>query len=407
MIIDEETLNLLKRLASIGEDPNDLAATVDADPQEFEAFLSSQGLEDSATGRALLKALHSIVRLGQGEAVVKVPVIPAGSISLKVTPTKVAMTKPKVKPVLGFSAAKLFREESQKDFAKFLHRHLFFLCSTMELIATGGTVRFIKELLERPGHEGILFGPNHPVDTAADYEKWKAAVERSLTNAGDGTQGMVAITNGVVEETIAAIHHFTDREDIERSIYTRVLARQAIVHHVPIANDLRTASAMATAWLPLVADLGCPFQDRDVPHPLEGLAEGQKALALIAHDGKKLEICDFVVANAATIIDKYGLLITTGTTGTWIQRFLTSLGHKDFASKVILCNSGPDGGDVQIANAVCEGKCQDVIFFQDPGSSHPHDADIRLFEQAIYDKAGRAAATRLGRNWQTASIIIG
>ena len=140
---------------------------------------------------------------------------------------------------------------------------------------------------------------------------------------------------------------------------------------------------------------------------LKGLAEGQKVLALIAHNNKKLEICNFVVANAARIIHKYDVLITTGTTGTWIQRFLGSLGHEEFAlKKVIPCNSGPDGGDVQIANAVCEGKCQDVIFFQDPGSSHPHDADIRLFEQAIYDKAGRAAATRLGRNSETASIII-
>lgn len=183
------------------------------------------------------------------------------------------MTKPKVKPALGFSAAKLFRKESQKDFVKFLHRHLFFLASTMQLIGTGGTVKFIKQLLKRRRPKGILFGPNHLVETAADYKRWKHVVEQSLTNAGDGTQGMVAITNGVVEETIAAIHHFTDREDIEHSIYARVLARQAIVHRVPIANDLQTASAMATAWLPLFA-LGCPFQDRDVPHPLEGLAEG-------------------------------------------------------------------------------------------------------------------------------------
>ena len=59
------------------------------------------------------------------------------------------MTKPKVKPALGFSAAKLFRKESQKDFVKFLHRHLFFLASTMQLIGTGGTVKFIKQLLKR------------------------------------------------------------------------------------------------------------------------------------------------------------------------------------------------------------------------------------------------------------------
>ena len=30
------------------------------------------------------------------------------------------MTKPKAKPVLGFSSAKLFRRESEKDFVEFL-----------------------------------------------------------------------------------------------------------------------------------------------------------------------------------------------------------------------------------------------------------------------------------------------
>ena len=112
------------------------------------------------------------------------------------------------------------------------------------------------------------------------------------------------------------------------------------------------------------------------------------------------------VGYASNMMERYDVLITTGTTGEWIQRFLTSMGHRDFANRVIRCNSGPFGGDVQIANAVCDGKCQDVIFFQDATTSHPHDVDIRLFEQAIYDKAEKAATARLARNWETAKFII-
>ena len=37
----------------------------------------------------------------------------------------------------------------------------------------------------------------------------------------------------------------------------------------------------------------------------------------------------------------------------------------------------------QIAYAVVRGICQKIVFLQDPTVSHPHDSDIRLFEQAL------------------------
>ena len=40
--------------------------------------------------------------------------------------------------------------------------------------------------------------------------------------------------------------------------------------------------------------------------------------------------------------------------------------------------SGPIGGDAQIAGRVGEGKTNMVLFFKDPLSSHPHEADINM-----------------------------
>jgi methylglyoxal synthase len=62
-------------------------------------------------------------------------------------------------------------------------------------------------------------------------------------------------------------------------------------------------------------------------------------------------------------------LISTGTTGGKVE----SIGLK--VKKML---SGPLGGDAQIAARVAEGKTQMVMFFKDPLSSHPHEADINM-----------------------------
>jgi methylglyoxal synthase len=90
-----------------------------------------------------------------------------------------------------------------------------------------------------------------------------------------------------------------------------------------------------------------------------------QTVALVAHDGKKAEMVEFVKDNWE-FLSGYRL-IATQTTGKLIQR--TGL-------KVLKKLSGPQGGDAQIAAAVAEGKCDAVIFLRDPLGNHPHDPDI-------------------------------
>lgn len=52
-----------------------------------------------------------------------------------------------------------------------------------------------------------------------------------------------------------------------------------------------------------------------------------------------------------------------------------------FVERVIPFPSGPKGGDILIAAEVLQNRCHAVVFFQDPGTAHPHDPDIRLFER--------------------------
>lgn len=92
-------------------------------------------------------------------------------------------------------------------------------------------------------------------------------------------------------------------------------------------------------------------------------------IAVIAHDGKKNDLVQFLIRNKSVLQQDRIKLIATGTTG----------GKAEEAGfKVTRMLSGPLGGDAQIAGRVAEGITQMVFFFKDPLSSHPHEADINM-----------------------------
>jgi methylglyoxal synthase len=92
-------------------------------------------------------------------------------------------------------------------------------------------------------------------------------------------------------------------------------------------------------------------------------------IAIIANDGKKVDMVHFIIKNKAILQKENIKLIATGTTGGKVE----SVGIK--VKKML---SGPMGGDAQIAGRVAEGKTKMVLFFKDPNSSHPHEPDINM-----------------------------
>ncbi|WP_159780204.1 methylglyoxal synthase [Flavobacterium sp. 9AF] len=92
-------------------------------------------------------------------------------------------------------------------------------------------------------------------------------------------------------------------------------------------------------------------------------------IAIIAHDGKKADMVQFVNKNKAILKADNITVIATGTTGGKVE----TIGIK--VKKML---SGPLGGDAQIAARVAEGKTKMVLFFKDPNSSHPHEPDISM-----------------------------
>jgi len=92
-------------------------------------------------------------------------------------------------------------------------------------------------------------------------------------------------------------------------------------------------------------------------------------IAIIAHDGMKANLVEFIKEHKTFLQSETISLIATGTTGSRAE---------EVGFKVMKLLSGPLGGDAQIAARVAEGKCNMVLFFKDPLAKHPHEPDINM-----------------------------
>lgn len=113
-------------------------------------------------------------------------------------------------------------------------------------------------------------------------------------------------------------------------------------------------------------------------------------IAIIAHDGKKAEMVQFLLNHKSFL--KKSKLIATGTTGSHVEKS---------GLKVSKLLSGPLGGDAQIAAMAAEGDVNAVIFFRDPMDKHPHEPDVQMLMR-ICDVHNIPLAT----NPATAKLIL-
>jgi methylglyoxal synthase len=115
--------------------------------------------------------------------------------------------------------------------------------------------------------------------------------------------------------------------------------------------------------------------------------------ALIAHDNKKADMVAFVSKRLPFFNREDIDIVTTGTTGKKVRH----AGIED----VETVNSGPLGGDAEIASMVVRGEVDAVLFFRDPLDKHPHDVDISMLMRLcdVHD-------VPLATNYRTASILV-
>lgn len=114
-------------------------------------------------------------------------------------------------------------------------------------------------------------------------------------------------------------------------------------------------------------------------------------IALIAHDRKKEEMVNFVIAYEQVFSHYH--LFATGTTGTRIMEATKLHVHRFM--------SGPLGGDQQIGAMVAQDEMDLVIFLRDPLMAQPHEPDIIALLR-LCDVQGIPVATNIA----TAELLV-
>ncbi|RGE45073.1 methylglyoxal synthase [Comamonas testosteroni] len=161
------------------------------------------------------------------------------------------------------------------------------------------------------------------------------------------------------------------------SIFPEALAmkRQCVIHGKPFLSTV----ASTRDWIEMERiHAGLP-RDRNADrfHDYEN-----QTLALIAHDAMKPTMLEFVDRNF-DLLSRYRRRVGTGTTGQKLNELAWSKGWPADKPWVDRYNSGPLGGDAQIADLVLDKRCHRAIFFEDPHVARQHEADIQLLERAV------------------------
>lgn len=119
--------------------------------------------------------------------------------------------------------------------------------------------------------------------------------------------------------------------------------------------------------------------------------DGARALALIAHDNKKVDLVAWATFNRDTLA-RFRLTAT---------RHTAHLLRDKVGLPVDGLLSGAEGGDAQIAALVATRRVDAVFFFVDPLTALPHDPDVRALLRVC-----NVHNVPLATNLATADLII-
>lgn len=96
-------------------------------------------------------------------------------------------------------------------------------------------------------------------------------------------------------------------------------------------------------------------------------------IALVAHDQRKADMVSWAQYNASLLSAHH--IVCTGTTGGLIRKAFEEMGIK---ADVTCMNSGPMGGDAEIAAMVVRHEIDLAVFLIDDLNAQPHEADIQM-----------------------------
>ena len=228
----------------------------------------------------------------------------------------------------------------------------------------------------------------HATGGAHDALVKKALLSANVVPVGDGRDGglmrlVSRMAGGLTPESaLDGMFFLIDPVD-PTSLYpeAQALKRQCVIHGKPFVATV----AGAIEWI-AVELAGAGLAALAPPEAKALLALEGQAVALIAHDARKEHMVDFAGTHF-DLLSRFASRVATGTTGSRLNEMAWSRGWPADQAWVTRYQSGPLGGDAQIAELVLDRRCQKVIFFEDPHVARQHEADIQLLERAVYSAA--------------------
>lgn len=210
-----------------------------------------------------------------------------------------------------------------------------------------------------------------------------------LTWIGAGRSGgLVRLVSRVAGGLCAAdaldgVFFFLDPVD-PTSIYpeAQALRRQCVIHGKPFVSTVRGAIEWVAVELARAGLEAALLPEAQAMFALEN-----QVVALIAHDARKSDMVAFAARHFGTL-SRFAGRVATGTTGRRLNEMAWSRGWPASTPWITCYQSGPMGGDAQIAELILDQRCHKVVFFEDPHVARQHEADIQLLDRAVCSTGG-------------------
>jgi methylglyoxal synthase len=208
------------------------------------------------------------------------------------------------------------------------------------------------------------------------------SLNRRGTNRRDSVTRLLGINASMIQQSMRDINLMDDSHDDgeevpastetfshRRSSFSGdVLARRRRVSLLSPVEKMKEAAQNLQLLNEQIAtfhsDIGGAFETKFKPDEM-------RQLALVAHNHMKPAMKCFVETHAE-ILKKFRI---TGTSTT-MSMCQSVFGDDKSVVYGQSCTSGPLGGDAQLAALMCLEDVGGIIFFMDPLSAHPHQADI-------------------------------
>lgn len=264
------------------------------------------------------------------------------------------------------------------------------------LRASESGIRALGVELHAVGRTYDAIASTHPLQDYPGLQRYPNGREGGLMKLVAEVVGM-----GTPERTLDGAIYFIDPVD-PSSVFPEAIAlkRQCVIHGKPFISTVATARD----WIEMerIHSGLAPDPGADDLH-----AFNNQTLALIAHDARKPQMLAFA-AEHFDVLSQFEQRIGTGTTGQRLNEMAWSRGWPRDQEWIHRFQSGPLGGDAQIADRVLEHRCQRAIFFEDPHVARQHEADIQLLERAVTtvtDEAVCITAPNIAARWATAAQL--